>query len=511
MRIDSSPPRVGRRLANNLFGMLIAVLPCAASAQAWVAPGDGGLRRLVERLVDERTLDLPTLNWPIPKRDLETAIATARRRNDLAPTTLAKLAELEQQLGASSTRSSSAGTWSMAVGDPTELRGFADAPRASGEASLEWRWHDPATANEARWSGELHVTAALDPADGTALQPDGSYLALSLGNVLLSAGWQDRWWGGGSDGSLQLSSNARPVFALSVDRERSTPFQTPWLRWLGPWTMGTFMGALEARRIDSNHALLWGFHSAARPLPGLEISVTRNAQFCGSTRPCSGSIFWNVLTGHDNRGENVSTAKEPGNQLATYEIRWAGELGQVPLSIGYQNTGETIDNKFPRPLRSLALISLASWGDYDANTRWRAHLEFASTTCSDFNYAQSADCGYENSTFTGGYRYRGRVLGHSIDSDTRQYTLGLAIDDGRITRELLLRRAEINRIGSIPQPNHALAPNGPQTWWTLEGHWRGELARGRIELQAGLERIHDDLRGTTSTRPRGWLRYTAPL
>ena len=494
-----------------LLWLLIAVIPCAAWAQAWIAPGDPGLRRLVERLVDERTIDIPTLNWPIPRRDLETAIAAARVRKDLAPRASADLAELETRLGVPSTRSQSAGTWSIAAGDPTDLRGFVDAPRARGEASFDWTWQDPAMMGEARWSGELHVAAALEPADGTALQPDGSYLSLSLGNALLSAGWQDRWWGSGSDGSLQLSSNARPVFALSLDRERSTPFESRWLSWLGPWTMGTFMGVLENHRKDFDRPLLWGFHSAARPLPGLEISVTRNAQLCGRGRPCGPTIFWNMLSGRDNRGENVSAAKEPGNQVATYEIRWSGEVGGRPIAISYQDTGETIDNKIPRPLRSLELISLVTWGDYDASTRWRAHLEFTSTTCSDFNYAQAADCGYENGLFTGGYRYRGRVLGHSTDSDSRQYTLGLALDDGRSSREILLRRAEINRIGTIPQVNHLLAPNGPQTWWALEGYWRVGYGRGRFELQAGLEHRRDDLRGTTTTDPRGWVRYVAPL
>ena len=498
-----------RIVAWALFAALTS--PAPGWSQAWVATGDPALRRLVERLVDADVIALPVFAWPIPRRDLESAIEAAHQRKDLPPAAMAALAELEAKLGTPTTRSRSEGSWSLAAGDPTDLRGFVDAPRARGEAGVDWSWQDPATGGANRWSGELHLTAAIDAPDGPALQPDGSYLALSLGNTLLSAGWQDRWWGGGTDGSLELSSNARPVFALSLDRERSTPFETPWLRWLGPWTMGTFFGALEARRPDANHAILWGFHSAARPLPGLELSVTRNAQFCGSTRPCSPAIFWNVLAGRDNRGENVSAAKEPGNQLATYELRWSSHVGAVPFSIVYQNTGETIDNKIPRPLRSLALISLATWGDYGAAARWRAHLEFSSTICSDFNYAQAADCAYENGIFTAGYRYRGRVLGHSTDSDSRQYTLGFALDEGTTSWELLLRRAEINRIGTIPQPNHLLAPNGPQTWWTLEAAGRRDLGAGRLEWQAGVERVRDNLRDTTATDPRGWLRYVKPL
>ena len=77
-----------RMLPVHLLWLLIAVIPCSAWAQAWIAPGDPGLRRLVERLVDERTIDIPTLNWPIPRRDLETAIAAARVRKGPAPKNL---------------------------------------------------------------------------------------------------------------------------------------------------------------------------------------------------------------------------------------------------------------------------------------------------------------------------------------------------------------------------------------------------------------------------------------
>ena len=111
---------------------MLAAAPCLSWAQAWIAPGDPGLRRLVERLVDERALNLPTLDWPIPRRDLESALERARTHKDLAPRTLTDLIELETRLGVPSTRSNSKGTWSIAAGNPTDLRGFVDAPRARG-------------------------------------------------------------------------------------------------------------------------------------------------------------------------------------------------------------------------------------------------------------------------------------------------------------------------------------------------------------------------------------------
>jgi hypothetical protein len=402
-----------RRHLPCLIALAAFAVPAAAPAASpgWVDAGDATLRAAVERLVDERVFDLPLMSWPIAETELRTAIDAARRAGGVTPAQEPLLMRIEAALEPARRE------WSAAAGDPSDLRVFEDAPRESGELGLRQSFR-----GSERFAAVARLRVALDPADGQYLRPDGSYVATRAGNWLMSAGWQDRWWGGGSEGSLQLSSNARPVFAFSLDRETSRPFATRWLSWIGPWSLGTFMGALEGNRPDSNHALLWGLRAAFRPLPGLEFSVTRNAQFCGDKPPCGLGAFRDVVFGNDNQGENVAAEDEPGNQLATYEMRWGGRVRGLPLALYVQRTGETIDNKFPRPLRSLNLISLSTWGDTAADARWRAHVEFSTTTCADFDdaAAQSADCAYENGVFTAGYRYRQRVLGHSTDSDSRQ-------------------------------------------------------------------------------------------
>jgi hypothetical protein len=62
---------------------------------------------------------------------------------------------------------------------------------------------------------------------------------------MFAAGFMQRWWGPGWDGSLILSSNARPIPALSVDRNYSDPFGLPVLRRLGPWSASVGMGQLD--------------------------------------------------------------------------------------------------------------------------------------------------------------------------------------------------------------------------------------------------------------------------
>jgi hypothetical protein len=476
---------------------MTSLRPAQAASPGWVEPGDEHLRDAVERLVDERVFDIPLLSWPIAQAELRRAIDAARAGGRVDAAHEPVVARIEAALAPPRRE------WFVAAGDTTTLRTFEDVPRENGELGVRTRWD----ADSGEFAAVLQVRAAASPEDGQYARPDGSYLVDRQGNWLVSAGWQERWWGGGYEGSLQLSTNARPVFALSLDRETSAPFETRWLSWLGPWTFGTFFGALEGNRPDSNHALLWGLRAAVRPLPGFEFSITRNAQFCGDKPPCSASAFWDVLTGNDNAGENVAAADEPGNQLATYEARWGGRIGPIPVAVYLQNTGETIDNNFPRPLRTLRLANLSTWGDLASGARWRAHVEVSTTTCGDFDDAEITNCAYENGVFTAGYRYRGRVLGHSTDSDSRQVAAGLLYEDGRRSWTARLRRAEINRVGAVPQVTHTVS-TGPQVWWVGEGLLKQPFSGGDLQLSLGVEHREDSLDGDTRLEPKGFVRWS---
>ena len=74
---------------------------------------------------------------------------------------------------------------------------------------------------------------------------DGSYVGVSFGNFMLSVGAMDRWWGPGWDGSLILSSNARPIPSLTVERNYTDASRWPVLRWFGPWRASLALGQAE--------------------------------------------------------------------------------------------------------------------------------------------------------------------------------------------------------------------------------------------------------------------------
>ena len=208
------------------------------------------------------------------------------------------------------------------------------------------------------------MTGAVDPDDDRPGRLDGSYVAGKFGNWIFTLGQQDRWWGSGWEGSLILSNNARPVPEISIDRAVSEPFETKWLNWLGPWRLTTFVGQMEGSRDDYAHPLFWGMRVSARPLDVASRSASSaRHSFAAKAGPAPGTTSGTCSRGNDNAGENVDPEDEPGNQLASWDIRWASPIGDWNYALYNQHTGETIDNKIPRPYRSLGYVGLETWGE----------------------------------------------------------------------------------------------------------------------------------------------------
>jgi hypothetical protein len=78
----------------------------------------------------------------------------------------------------------------------------------------------------------------------------------------------------------------------------------------------------------------------------------------------------------------------------------------------------------------------------------RAHLEYSDTACNFSRQAPNFDCAYRNSIYPQGYTYRGRNLGHSLDNDSRMYSLAVSlVRPSGEAFDLAIRRAQINRDG----------------------------------------------------------------
>jgi hypothetical protein len=209
------------------------------------------------------------------------------------------------------------------------------------------------------------------------------------------------------------------------------------------------MGQLESDR-DYSHARLWGLRAEIRPHPTLQIAASRTAQWCGEDRPCGLDTFWDLLVGNDN---DQDLSEQPGNQLGGFDVRWSWPEGRVPLALYAQAIGE--DEAGFMPSKYLGLFGAEAWGELGGGS-WRAHVEYADTACDFLSDPPAFGCAYTNGIYTSGYRYRGRVIGHSMDADGESVGVGaLWVDAAGRRWELLGRNVKVNRAGVAPE--HSLA------------------------------------------------------
>ena len=327
-------------------------------------------------------------------------------------------------------------------------RGFGPEPRSNFATNASVSWMNDYFAGkisinafygmENDWMGRAEEGLALD----------GSYISARLGNWSASFGQQDRWWGPGWDGSLILSTNARPIPTLSIDRRVPEPFETKLLSWIGPWSFHSFIGRMEKERHVSN-PYLWGMRGEVSPtiFGGLEVGFFRMIQLGGEGRPEGLSTWIDAFLSQDNYGANTGNndpSKEPGNQLAGIDLRW--RLFDAPFAIYGQLVGEDEDKFLPNCLmyqygfelwKNLDRSSLRIFGEYaDLTSYWWT------------NDPRTRNISYGHHIYNDGYRYRGRPIGHWADQDSRIYSCGfLLLGEEQIGWGATLRKGELNEDG----------------------------------------------------------------
>ena len=481
--------------------LLLTCFVLAAQADPLAGPGDMRLRHDIRLLVDEGVIDMPMNTWPIPWGDILDQLSRSAV-GELSPTCVAAVRRLRER---ASWELDAAGDWYLtgwatAAVEPRVIRTFEDTPREELEAGVAFSWTGE------RFTVNLSGTYANDPVDEKEFRPDDTYVGMAVGNWMVSAGWQQRWWGPGNDASSILSSNARPRPGLTLQRNLSTPFATKWLSWLGPWNLTTFMEYLDDERVTAD-PLLWGFRFGFRPLKGLEINVTRTAMWCGEGRPCGFSTFLDVLKGKDNQGQNTTPDDEPGNQLAGYDIRWSLP-NNIPVALYMQWTAE--DNR-PNgiPLGSLLRMVGAEYWGVIGGLSHRTHLEVADTIAREGGLGFSdkkPNTAYNHPLYPTGYRYNKRVLGHSIDGDGQSYSIGSTlVQSAGHTWNLSLRYMRINRIGT--DPRHSISAT-PQDRADIQLSHERITRFGRFHIGAGYSYLDDEASGADSSEFTGFISWS---
>ena len=250
-----------------------------AWAEPWARPGDTRLRNDLQLLNDSGLIDIPLTAWPVAWHDVYGSLQDIGD-GQIGPDVWAAYERVRNHSRDAINDGSPVIELSAAVANnPRILRSFEDTPREEAEAVAGLSWVGE------RFAINLRGTYVDDPIDGDEFRPDGSYVGMRLGNWMLSAGWQERWGGAGRDAGTILSTNARPMPSVGIQRIVSVPSESKWFRWMGPWTLTSFMGQLDDER-HVKDALLWGFRFSMRPLRGFELGISRTAQWCGDGRKC---------------------------------------------------------------------------------------------------------------------------------------------------------------------------------------------------------------------------------
>jgi len=484
-------PAIWRRPAISL--LLIVLCGSAEGGSPWLEPGDVGLRQDIALLTDEDLISVPMTFWPMSWPQVAREVA----RVDPARVTRDDVQAALRRVRARAAREGRTGWTSeariAAAGHPTPLRTFAETPREEGEIGGALSWLGD------RFAVRLEGTAVADPDDDKTFRPDGSYLGLTLGNWMLSAGYLQRWWGPGWEGSNILGNNARPVPTLAIDRKYSDPFETKWLSWLGPWSLNAFYGILENDREDIDRPHFLGLRITVKPFDALEIGLMRTAQWCGEGRNCDWETFENLITGNDNPGETVDPEFEPGNQMAGYDVRWASPFGTGPWAIYYHDIGE--DESGRRPIFRLTQFGVETWGQTGSGLAWRAHAERASTNpdCAE----GSTGCAYRGGPHNvEGYSYYGRSLGHAMFYNGEMISGGLALTTpagdriSGIVRWIDLNQRESGRFHTVVDQN--------EERWNLELAYETERVIGTLRVGVGADR-GERADGSTYLAGRGFL------
>ncbi|QSX30203.1 capsule assembly Wzi family protein [Shewanella cyperi] len=426
-----------------LSGLSLAMLTASVTAAPWVDTSDLYLRTDIQTLADAGIITVPVNTYPLMWSGIGVDLGKAEPSlmTEAQAQAYARVNFYYQQAianrGASRLRLS-------AADEAARFQHFGSDYREQGELGLSHEYLG------SRFAFKLAATATLDPQDDETLRADGSYLAMIAGNWVLTAGALEQWWGPGFDTALHRSNNARPMPALTLSRNNAAAFETPWLSWIGPWTLTTGMAWMNDDRAVED-TLLWNFRGTFRPLRQLEMGLSWSTQFCGEGQECnSDSIVKTFTATRDCRNDTGQGCTRYGNHMVSLDARYSDTWFDIPIGLYMERSCEDSSGR-AGPLTIADCAVRAGVDSHFALGRqsYTLFFEYSDTLVPCGKDETIFNCFYEHSTYLSGSRYQKRSLGSTYDSDAKVLVLGFIGQYGDSKGvNALLRYAKLNEDGS---------------------------------------------------------------
>lgn len=436
------------------LALLLAAVGLVADAAPWVEANDIHLRADIQQLADHNIIKAPINRWPISWIDIA-ADFDAVDLSELSPA----LAESYRRVLFHYKNAKFPVSYTS-----IQLKTSTEAPRFShfGESGAErggLLLEKGFVSN--RFAGQLSLQAVQEASDDKRYRWDGSYLAYNLGNWSVTLGAVPMWWGPGWDSALLMSSNARPVPGISLSRHHAVAFASPYLSWLGPWSFTTFMGQLEERGRTVPNTRLWSSRLTLRPLPALEIGLSRSTMWAGDGRAKGLSAFWDIVT--PSESDNEINNDQDVNDLGAVDFRWNTQLSGQPFGLYYEMGFEDYGISEKIPSKRSHLIGIDSDFHFD-ETLLSLYLEASDT------YHETCQCIYEHDIYKTGYRHRDKVIGSTYGSNANSVTLGvLGQHYGQGSWQASIRWLELNKQN---EDNSTAKVKPYQEIWELDTRYR---------------------------------------
>ncbi|MGE6651479.1 capsule assembly Wzi family protein [Shewanella colwelliana] len=448
-----------RKIQTFAAGVLSAaclLLSVSVQSAPWVDVSDVYLRADIQALADAGVITVPVNTYPLMWSGIGVDLGKTEA-STLSPALADAYARVNFYYRNAVNNRGNTRIKAAAATDAARFQHFGSDYREQGEITASHEYMGD------RFAFKVTASANYDPFDEKEFRLDDSYFAVALGNWMVTAGAVEQWWGPGFDSALHKSNNARPAPALMLSRNNAAAFETPWLSWVGPWTLTTGISMLEEERAVEN-PLVWNFRGTIRPIQQLEMGVSWTTMFCGEGEECGLSTLWDAMTGKATCPDGSTNCDDAlqskiGNQMAGFDIRYGDTWFDIPVGIYLERTCEDSSGPMPWDLADCAkMFGVDTRFDFDSQ-QYKLFFEYTDTMVACGENQNAFNCFYEHSTYQSGSRYYGRSLGSTYDSDAKVYVLGL-IGQFANSRGItsILRYAQLNKDGAnrggewAPQP-----------------------------------------------------------